>query len=50
MCKLSINNMLWLALFFLTISVLKRTRFSGNSKPIMDIYLQILDENWLDHT
>ena len=36
--------------FFLTLPVLKTTDFRAISKPIMDIFLQILDENWLDDT
>ena len=36
--------------FFLPLLVLKTTRFRAISKAIMDIFLQILDENWLDDT
>ena len=90
MCKLSINNMLWLALmsvvqnkhlpmleswgyavkhsqhlcsscqelyncvffsFFFTASGFVNNPIFGQfQKPIMDIFLQILDENWLDDT
>ena len=89
MCKISINNMLWLALmsvvqnkhlpmlesqryavrhsqrlcsscqelyhgiffsFFYRFRFRKRPDFRAISKPIMDIFLQILDENWLDDT
>ena len=87
MCKLSINNMLWLALmsvvqnkhipmlesrrytvrhsqrlcslcqelyhsvffpFFYHFRFRKQPNFQAISKPIMAIFLQILDENWLD--
>ena len=36
--------------FFLPLPVLKTTQIWAISKPIMDIFLQILDENWLDDT
>ena len=89
MCKLSINNMLWLTLmsvvqnkdltmlesrryavrlsqrlcsscqelyhrfffpFFEHFRFKKKHNFPVISKAIMDIFLQILDENWLDDT
>ena len=37
--------------FFFTASVFeKKPDLRAISKPIMDIFLQILDENWLDDT
>ena len=52
MCKF-LSRIILQRLFFLffTESCLKMTvKFGAISKPIMDIFLQILDENWLDDT
>ena len=39
-----------LFLFFLLLPVLKRPEFLAILEPIMDIFFQILDKNWLDDT